>query len=1541
MKKGKLFLHILLGLSLSSAFGTSLGEAIDPGDVSGNVGADSMLSAGTYNIVGDVIQNSGLGIFFPAQANKLTVNYSGAQTITSTTSSFGNIIGMAGDASLSVNGTTGTLNLTSTSNTSGNTASALNHKGSGTVDINIGTANLIYSGSGTGNSVLCNDAGSTTLTAHNTLNITNNGTGAMGTAVDVRGGSVTLNATKADITTEGASITNATGIQNIASLKLMGLDSSHLGNYTITATGAGAAGVATGLLNTGYFFGGDLTSSSNLNNLTVKASGAGSVTGVNTSGGIFLANTIDEFKATATSTDNQGTALITSGTGSNAFRTQGNKFTLEASSNVRNIAQNISAWNNTGVAKVSNDNVSITNTNTNTMFGMAKGVHNENSLTFNNKDFQVSAKALGATRGLDNSNNGTITLNTVTGKISVTSNNATGQTENNNGIYNEGKFTLNNSGKFVVEATNIATNPTVYNELHGIYNTGTFEDTGSGELLIDSSSVSTNATNEGITNALGGTMDLKQTTFKVSGSYGKGSALNNGGTLKAHDTIDITGTSDNAGADLTGIINTGNYTEDNLYTFITLNGSGTSTGINNSGTATLAGYGMSIRVTGNDKSTTLTGIKNTAGSLVNNNYARNIINVTGGSGDVVRGIETSGGTVDFTPSSGDGLITTITTTTTGNGSKGVDVYVTGGTTTLGGNTLNLTTNKTDTSKAANANVYIKGGGTKGILNLNATNNYLTSTDGQGIHAAGNNTVNINGDNTVIDVVTNNLYNGFIGTGGDDSYAVGILFEKHTVNNTLNVTGGNLSVIVSNHVNDYSNRAFAINSEDSGSRININNNNVYFKTSAIGVSQTMATNSYADIVTNSFTIDSQTLPGENVVKRALGIIDWGYINITAQDITIDAKAIGGGAAYGIWSLGGTQNTGDKSTYTTDVLNVTAIAGSLQNDNFGGNVNAAAITSANKDITYNVGTANIKADSLVAGADTAAIYLYDGGGTSNKTLEFNGSNINLEAVESKTDHNYIIYNAVEGGVLAVNRADATGLSIWKGNIYNPFNTSTLIANMRGAGSTFTGWALSEAGLTLGLSDKSLWNYKTRQDGKNNHVNNFNFSDSTVDMTYSEGYQTLHVDNLKGNNGTFEMETDLQASHDAMDVQVNSDKLLITDATSQGHYIISIKDASLRTLKNAQGYVLVVSDTTTDRGTTFEGKDLQNGGLFIYTPQLTDADPDSSLGYGNILNGDVAHRNWYITSVPKTGLSNNGKVNMGFGATRYGVYRGIVEDDTLLKRLGELRDNPNQEGMWARIKASSNEYGQSYVIENKQRTYQLGYDKLYHTNKDQDKSYLGIAYGHTTIEDSYSLNARGEGSEDALTVYNTWLGKKGHYFDLVGKVGKWRADYDYTGDYNERAETGSWFYTLSGEYGRKIINNKGYYVEPQVQLTLGRLNSADYVSTQENNGHMDTVSSTVVRTGFVAGRNFAPQAKAGNYYAKIFWNHEFGGSTNLTVHDKNDEVLRDTGYWGHSWWTAGIGLNANIDAKTNSYLDLEKTFGSNYRSKWRVNAGVRWEF
>ena len=242
----------------------------------------------------------------------------------------------------------------------------------------------------------------------------------------------------------------------------------------------------------------------------------------------------------------------------------------------------------------------------------------------------------------------------------------------------------------------------------------------------------------------------------------------------------------------------------------------------------------------------------------------------------------------------------------------------------------------------------------------------------------------------------------------------------------------MSVIVSNHVNDYSNRAFAINSEDSGSRININNNNVYFKTSAIGVSQTMATNSYADIVTNSFTIDSQTLPGENVVKRALGIIDWGYINITAQDITIDAKAIGGGAAYGIWSLGGTQNTGDKSTYTTDVLNVTAIAGSLQNDNFGGNVNAAAITSANKDITYNVGTANIKADSLVAGADTAAIYLYDGGGTSNKTLEFNGSNINLEAVESKTDHNYIIYNAVEGGVLAVNRADATGLSIWKGNM-----------------------------------------------------------------------------------------------------------------------------------------------------------------------------------------------------------------------------------------------------------------------------------------------------------------------------------------------------------------------------------------------------------------------------------------------------------------------------------------------------------------------------
>ena len=202
-------------------------------------------------------------------------------------------------------------------------------------------------------------------------------------------------------------------------------------------------------------------------------------------------------------------------------------------------------------------------------------------------------------------------------------------------------------------------------------------------------------------------------------------------------------------------------------------------------------------------------------------------------------------------------------------------------------------------------------------------------------------------------------------------------------------------------------------------------------------------------------------------------------------------------------------------------------------------------------------------------------------------------------------------------------------------------------------------------------------------------------------------------------------------------------------------------------------------------------------------------------------------------------------------------------------------------------------------------------------------------------------GENSSDALTFYDTRLLSKGHYLDLVGKVGKLRGNYNLSDTFSEYADAHSWFYSLSAEYGRKkTLGSHGWYVEPQAQLTYGHVNSGDYVSTQGTHGQLDGFNSLIFRVGTTIGNHYA-KPEAANFYAKVFWNREFLGATDYSFVDKNNATLSGSKDYKDSWVTVGFGMNGNLNKRTNLYLDIEKNFGGELSSNWLLDMGLRWEF
>ena len=431
----------------------------------------------------------------------------------------------------------------------------------------------------------------------------------------------------------------------------------------------------------------------------------------------------------------------------------------------------------------------------------------------------------------------------------------------------------------------------------------------------------------------------------------------------------------------------------------------------------------------------------------------------------------------------------------------------------------------------------------------------------------------------------------------------------------------------------------------------------------------------------------------------------------------------------------------------------------------------------------------------------------------------------------------------------------------------------------------------------------------------VNVENFSGKTKvfykGKTTSDGALTLEhtgkfaVKNVEGTDNEVSLSTDATTGNP------QTDKKVADTLAQQFVYRGDAANIEGQRIKNLKVNA-VMGDTLTTSARTYEVL-FQNDG----TVKGVGSNPTSDLHYGD-----------YETKLMR-GVKS---------AMTASMMTWRAESNDLMKRMGDLRLSPEDEGVWARVyrgKSSSDKDKTNFTMN--YTTIQVGYDK-----KVGDDWRVGVAGSYMKGSSSYESGS-GENKEGNLGVYGTWTGKNGEYVDLIAKIGRLTNEYTVYNDMGHyvKGDYHTWGSALSAEYGRRIDMKDGSFIEPQIEMIYSHLNGVNYAGDTDYIGkkmyvRQSAMNSLVGRVGL----GFGQETKRSTWFLKASVYHEFAGDLSTDYSDGfTPKSTKQTGK--DTWLGIQLGGTTKLNDRTSLYGDFEKTFGGDIKTDWRIDAGLRWSF
>ncbi len=311
-----------------------------------------------------------------------------------------------------------------------------------------------------------------------------------------------------------------------------------------------------------------------------------------------------------------------------------------------------------------------------------------------------------------------------------------------------------------------------------------------------------------------------------------------------------------------------------------------------------------------------------------------------------------------------------------------------------------------------------------------------------------------------------------------------------------------------------------------------------------------------------------------------------------------------------------------------------------------------------------------------------------------------------------------------------------------------------------------------MNLGLSNGGTWYIPEVEAAleQNDVAINLNINGGVIDVAESD--RTILVKNLTGEGGTLKIGTTMNEDgtfeHSTMNVEA-------ADTANTNAFTIAYQGITADDIDNAEEAMKALDKVVTveNNATIIQKKVIAEGDINGAITQVTDTkgevieevkqEVNQKLdGYSSIAalsavqkviaEGDI---NGAITQVTDTKgevieevkQEVNQKLDGYSSIAALSAVQWRHENDTLLKRMGELRDADGTVGAWARIYGSEQEYG-GQSVNAKNTTVQVGAD--YDVGAGWK---VGGAFSYTDGSSTFDM---GESDSDmyGVSVYGTWL-------------------------------------------------------------------------------------------------------------------------------------------------------------------------------------------
>ncbi|MCF4981110.1 autotransporter outer membrane beta-barrel domain-containing protein [Pseudomonas gessardii] len=552
------------------------------------------------------------------------------------------------------------------------------------------------------------------------------------------------------------------------------------------------------------------------------------------------------------------------------------------------------------------------------------------------------------------------------------------------------------------------------------------------------------------------------------------------------------------------------------------------------------------------------------------------------------------------------------------------------------------------------------------------------------------------------------------------------------------------------------------------------------------------------------------------------------------------------------------------------------------------------------------------SSIIGAKSGVLFTNDVGNSSAGKLVLNNS-----SVEGRSG-SAIVVEGYPGGEMEVEIDVRNGSTLTGGNGVLLEVNGGAQANMNVDNSRLKGDVIVEDGSTarLNLENSSglkgqLQNVTSLNVGNGSYweltadsqVGALNLVDGTVIFGHTDAFYQLDLDSLDG-NGTFVMGTDFANGM--------TDFLNISGEANGNHSL----------LLEASGVEPVSPE---------EIRIVHTGGGDAQFSLVGDVVDVGAYSYGLKKEGT----DWFLDPNNRV-ISPATRSVMALFNTAPTVWYG--EATSLRTRMGELRFEPGQAGVWMRGYGNKYKVAESTGVgyNQSQQGFTLGAD----TPLADSQWLVGVMAGHSTSDLNLKRGTSGTVKSYYVGAYATWLDEEsGLYFDAVAKLNRFHNESkvglsDGTKSKGKYANTGG---GLSAEFGRNIKLDDGFFVEPYAQLSTVVIQGANY--NLDNGLHADgeRTRSIMAKAGATVGRDI--QLDSGSVvqpYLRAAMVHEFANNNKVKV---NNNVFNNDLSGSRAEFGAGVAVKLSQNLQL--HADLEHSSGGKVEQPWGANVGVRYSW